>query len=55
MLTPQQEQQVQNACYAIGSKQIGPWLRRIIELENEVTALKALIGSLAQARETANV
>ena len=42
MITQLQEQTVRNSCYQIGTSSIGPWLRRIVELENELTALKAI-------------
>jgi hypothetical protein len=56
LLTKEEEQQVQNACYHIGSAQIASWLRRIIELENKVEGLQRLYGEklAARPRETVN-
>ena len=59
MISEKQEQQVQHACYSIGSQQLAPWLRKILELQNEVDGLKQLYGSLlsriTEVGETASV
>jgi len=46
MLSEKQEQSIQRACYSIGTSSVGPWLRAILELQNEVDGLKELYGSL---------
>jgi hypothetical protein len=56
-LTKEEEQRISAACYSIGSAQIAPWLRRIVELEHRVSTLGLLSGPLLAQRErdTVNV
>jgi len=55
MITQLQEQTVRNSCYQIGTSSIGPWLRRVVELENELAELKAVFFQRAsEPRETRN-
>ena len=51
MLTEQQQQEVSAGMYSVGNRELGRWFARMLELENRVQALEAMIFHLQAQRQ----